>query len=240
MGWQQSVFQLLIIEGNGPGTGLFVYSGAPGPANPPVLSVVSPGVTADPFGNPVISVLEIRGAAGVMTVTDPAIINFLSGVTTTGSIRSLTATTSLNIDAPNNLSVTGGNIIMDSLSFIAAGSDATATVPAPWHSETLVPASWTGVFKWRHGAENEIKFQCGLNPNGGTDTDGTIIASLLGISPSASQMHAVYANALRTGAVGAATEGASLQLDTSGNVRCFGIAAAATQVTGVGFWPLDN
>lgn len=237
MGWQQSVFQLLIVEGTGPGSGLFVYSGAPGPANPPVLSAVAPGTTADPFGNPVISVLELRGAAGVMTITDPAVINFLSGVTATGSIKSLTATSSLNINAPNNLSLTGGDVILGSLHHIFPGSDATGTVPQPWQTPLSFSNGWSGTFKWRYGVENEVKFQCGLNP--GTVADGTVITNLLGIAPAVAQTHAVWCSALKVS--GATFESSALQLATNGDVKCFGISTAAgTTVSGVGFWPLDN
>lgn len=40
------------------GGALFIYNGSPGPGNPPVLSVVAPGVTQDPYGNTVGAVLE--------------------------------------------------------------------------------------------------------------------------------------------------------------------------------------
>src|SRR6266702_1912377 len=43
--------RLVIIFGTGPGSGLFVYQGAPKAGNPPVFAVVAPGVTADPYGN---------------------------------------------------------------------------------------------------------------------------------------------------------------------------------------------
>jgi len=44
--------------------GMFVYNGAPGPANPPVLSIVAPGVTADPYGHAVAPVLQIGAQFG--------------------------------------------------------------------------------------------------------------------------------------------------------------------------------
>jgi hypothetical protein len=114
MGWQNNLFQLLIVEGSGPGSGFFVYSGAPGPGNPPVLSAVAPGVTADPFGNPVTPVLELNGSAGVMTITDPALIQFLSGATTTGSIKSESVAQTLQINGPQGISLTGGNVLISS------------------------------------------------------------------------------------------------------------------------------
>jgi hypothetical protein len=244
MGWQNNLFQLLIVEGSGPGSGFFVYSGAPGPGNPPVLSAVAPGVTADPFGNPVTPVLELNGSAGVMTITDPALIQFLSGATVTGSLKSENAAQSLQINAPQGLSVTGGDVFLGSngtgRAHIYAGADSSASAPMSWVAFTGLNFlnGWSGTFKWRYGAENEIKFQCSLTP--GTDTNGTTIGNILGVSPAAAQSHAVRANALRTGTVGAATDSPALQLDTSGNINCFGIAAAATNVVGCGFWPLDN
>jgi hypothetical protein len=314
MGWQQDIFQLLIVEGAGQGSGFFVYAGAPGPSNPPVLSVVAPGTTADPFGNPVSAVLNIGNQSGAhsgfdasgveylsdssgdirmtidpgrqligfygapglfnggalqmslaetagtdqagnaylagidlsaaglpLTITDPAVINFVAAGVSTGSIKSLSGSQRLSVAGPKGLSLpcAGNNVIMDSFSFIAAGSDSTGTVPAPWQNVTTTLLNgWTGTFSWRHGAENEIKFKCSMAP--GADTDLTIITNLFGITlPSGPQTHAVWCNALRTGAVGAATEGAALRLDATGNVRCLGIAAAATEVSGCGFWPLD-
>jgi hypothetical protein len=306
--------RLVVITSGGVLSGLFIYSGPPGPSNPPVLSAVAPGVTKDPYGNPVSSVLNIGNqsgahtgfdAAGIeylsdtsgdiritidptrqligfygapglfnggplqmsiassagtdqdanaflaglemfsggfpITITDPAVINFISAGTSTGSIKSLTGSQRLSVAGPQGISLpcAGNNVIMDSFSFIAAGSDSTGTVPAPWQNiTTTLLNGWTGTFSWRHGAENEIKFKCSMVP--GADTDLTIITNLFGVTlPSGPQTHAVWCNALRTGAVGAATEGAALRLDATGNVRCLGIAAAATEVSGCGFWPLD-
>ena len=43
-----------------------------------MLSAVAPGVTTDPYGNPVTPVLEIQGADGVVSITAPALIRFPS------------------------------------------------------------------------------------------------------------------------------------------------------------------
>jgi len=53
MGWQTSVFTLLIVEAGQPGTGLFVYNGAPGPGNPPIFwpRARPPTRSAHPAGN---------------------------------------------------------------------------------------------------------------------------------------------------------------------------------------------
>ena len=54
----------VVISGVGPGSGLFVYNGTPGPGNPPVFSVVAPGTTQDPFGNGISAIVEIGQQSG--------------------------------------------------------------------------------------------------------------------------------------------------------------------------------
>ena len=60
-----SLASAVIIEGTN--DGLFVYSGTPVNGNPPILWAVSPGVTADPYGNTVTAVLGVGvpGGAGM-------------------------------------------------------------------------------------------------------------------------------------------------------------------------------
>lgn len=53
---------LVIITSGAPTTGFFVYSGTPGKGNPPVFSVVAPGVTTDPYGNAVQDVVQAGGS----------------------------------------------------------------------------------------------------------------------------------------------------------------------------------
>lgn len=62
--WSNQIDQLLIVASGAQATGAFFYSGAPGPGNPPVLSIVAPGVTQDPYGNTVAAILEMQGTAG--------------------------------------------------------------------------------------------------------------------------------------------------------------------------------
>jgi hypothetical protein len=66
MGWRQVavVSPLVIITGTGADSGLFVYNGQPAAGNPPVFWVVSPGVTADPFGNTVQAVMGVGTLGG--------------------------------------------------------------------------------------------------------------------------------------------------------------------------------
>lgn len=65
------VAQIVIIGGGGVVRGLFVYNGTPGAGNSPILSIVPPSVTKDPYGNAVASVLEIQdGGVPVFQFTD--------------------------------------------------------------------------------------------------------------------------------------------------------------------------
>lgn len=62
-GSKSNVFKRIIVPGGGPGAGIFVYSGTPKLGNPPVLSIVAPGTTTDPYGNALTSVLVIGSFA---------------------------------------------------------------------------------------------------------------------------------------------------------------------------------
>jgi hypothetical protein len=69
MGWQSSIFPLLIVVSGQPNTGFFVYSGPPGPGNPPQIAIVATGVTTDPFGNP-LSAADILLQGNIITEAD--------------------------------------------------------------------------------------------------------------------------------------------------------------------------
>jgi hypothetical protein len=74
MGWFNSFFSLVIIEAAGPGSGLFVYSGAPGLGN--LVSSVTgiTGLGTDPFGNTIIGGNVSYGPNGA-----PDVINVVTG-----------------------------------------------------------------------------------------------------------------------------------------------------------------
>lgn len=85
MGWQNSLFRVLIITAAGPGSGLFIYSGAPAAGNNPILAAVAPGTTTDPFGNPVSPILNIGSLQAAHAGFDAAGIEYLSD--SSGNIR---------------------------------------------------------------------------------------------------------------------------------------------------------
>lgn len=82
-----SQFALLIITSGGVATGLFVYNGNPGAGNPPVFSVVAPGVTADPFGNHVDAVMQAGVPGTGQTTIDASGRILLSGASGTDVIQ---------------------------------------------------------------------------------------------------------------------------------------------------------
>lgn len=69
----------------GPSGGLFVYNGTPGPDNPPVFSVVAPGTTTDPYGNPVEAVMNAGNISGAHFGLDDSGNAYLAD--STGSTR---------------------------------------------------------------------------------------------------------------------------------------------------------
>jgi hypothetical protein len=59
-------------------SGAFFYNGTPGAGNPPVLNIVPPGVTTDPFGNTVIPVLTVGNATAAHLEVDQSGIMYLT------------------------------------------------------------------------------------------------------------------------------------------------------------------
>jgi hypothetical protein len=236
--FQLSVLTAIILSNIG--QGIFIYNGTPALGN--LVGSWAPTAGTDKFGNVYRAGLEIQN--GLLAIQDPGSIEFFSGSTTTGKIKSNNLAASLQIDAPTGvLSVTSGDLILGSngsgRAHIYAGSDSTAVTPLAWQSVLSFSNGWSGTFKWRYGAENVIWFQCGLSP--GTVADGTVITNLFGITVPVSQRHPVYCNALKVSPVSASSfEAAAFELETNGNIQIFGVGTAATQVTGVGFFPLDN
>jgi hypothetical protein len=71
----------VIISGSGAGVGVFVYDGAPGAGNPPVVSITS--ASADPYGNAVEPGLEVS----------EGLILFYSGAPAAGNLATSIAST---------------------------------------------------------------------------------------------------------------------------------------------------
>ena len=115
-----------------------------------------------------------------------------------------------------------------------------------WTQTGALTASWgkgSGYFQYKYigGGLVYIAAQ-GLTI--GTDTDGTTICTaanglLAAYRPQGPKQVMASTNALRTGAVGTATEPAWLEIQTGGSIQCFGVAAAATFLNCFGAFPID-
>lgn len=62
----------------GAGGGIFTYNGAPALGNPPIFAVVAPGVTLDPYGNAVQTLMNLGNLAGAHVGFDAAGVEYLS------------------------------------------------------------------------------------------------------------------------------------------------------------------
>lgn len=102
--------RLVLVFGTGAGSGIFVYAGVPAAGNPPVFSVVAPGVTADPFGNTVGSVLDVGIFGGPGLNVDQ--FGNLSMAAADGSLLELSPQANL----PFNLSAVFGGTMQTDIS----------------------------------------------------------------------------------------------------------------------------
>ena len=78
---QNTVFigRLVVVFGTGAGTGLFVYSGSPGPGNPPILAITT--ASRDPYGNAVTaSAITDSGMPLLIYSGTPAAGNLIASI----------------------------------------------------------------------------------------------------------------------------------------------------------------
>jgi len=78
--------RLVVIQGTGPNTGFFVYNGAAAAGNPPIVAIVAPGVTKDPYGNTVSALMNIGNLAGAHVGWDVNAVQYLADSTGTPRI----------------------------------------------------------------------------------------------------------------------------------------------------------
>jgi hypothetical protein len=80
--------QTIIISGTATNSGMFEYSGVPGPGNPPLFAVVAPGVTTDPYGN---------SLSGIDVLIQGQIITMSQGIIRTNATAPL-----IQLDGPHD------------------------------------------------------------------------------------------------------------------------------------------
>lgn len=118
---------------------------------------------------------------------------------------------------------------------VAALEGAGIGADTSWTDTGSMAASWgkgTGYFKYKFICTGVVMIAAQALTIG-TDTDGTtILTNANGLSsayrPLGPKQIMASTNALRTGAVGTATEPAWLEIQAGGGVQCFGFALAAT------------
>jgi hypothetical protein len=130
-------------------------------------------------------------------------------------------------------------LIVDGQLTATGGTAATPTLITTdsWTDTGAMASGWskTGYFKYTLLPDGWVGVAAVLSPDGTATNkpDGsTILVAANGLPaayrPSTNKLIPAYCNALRTGAVGTATESAALSFITDGSVQCYGIAAAAT------------
>lgn len=90
----------LVLSGTGDGVGLFEYSGAPGPGNPPIAYAAPPGVQHDPYGN------VLPATSGGFTVPNNALgfyAQLLAGVLLFNTPGSVVSAGSVGLNGSTNL-----------------------------------------------------------------------------------------------------------------------------------------
>ncbi len=73
-----AVIRARVVIVSGTNGGLFVYNGTPASGNPPIFAVVAPGVTSDPFGNPVQTLMNVGLLGGSHVGFDTSGVEYLS------------------------------------------------------------------------------------------------------------------------------------------------------------------
>ncbi len=213
---------------SGTNDGIFVYIGKPGPGNPPVASIVAPGVTTDPYGNTVASILEVQ-ESGLQTVLAAAGLTMqkLSG-THVPPLISLADNTSVTTDGT---SIHSAGIITPIVEAVQPGTAGTAET---WHPLSLA-AGWTGTLNYRMDAIGRVEFDMDVTftDNGTTHlASGTAIQSIAlpaAYSPSTTKF--VQCGLVPSGAVLAANRVPEIQIGTGGGVLAVGVTTSAVGQT---------
>jgi hypothetical protein len=184
-----------------------------------------------------------NGAKGIIQITyTPSVVTLVGSITGTTGV----------VDPVGGASVPEGlNIDFASINKALTATGGTVSVPTlittdSWHDTGAMASGWskTGYFKYTLLPNGMIAVACLLTPDGTATNkpDGsTILSAANGLPaayrPSSNKLVAAWCNALRTGAVGTATESAGLSFITDGSVQCYGVAAAATSFALHGVFP---
>ncbi len=139
---------LVVVESGVPSSGLFVYSGTPGPGNPPVASIVAPGVTTDPYGNTVASILEVQ-ESGLQTVLTAASLTMAKNSGALAPPDIILGDNTAPAGTPSQTFIRSTEIITPVVIAVQPGTSSTAET---WHAATL-GTGWTGSVRYKMAAD---------------------------------------------------------------------------------------
>lgn len=158
MGWTAQYFTTVIIQGNTPNTGLFIYKGAPG--NGTLIGSWTANAGVDPFGNTYPAGINVfAGQLSNVTMTTPAI--------TGGTILNMLITAS-NIVNP---SISAGTIRETIITFDSGGG----ALFGYTSSTTSTSFTTSGIFNYTAtatGTGNVNVWGGGAGADGSTPTNG--------------------------------------------------------------------
>jgi hypothetical protein len=270
MGWQNDVFNLVIIEETTGFSGLFVYSPSIAPGD--LIASIAAIAGTDPEGNSYLDGItaynrngtdqyavnigtqsEAEGAYILFEcISAPWFANGLIRAFLTGPGGSAEGG-ALTIDCPQSTSAAATTLITlydtvagNSLGVIAGahmeinrpivlsgGNNGGWTAFNPLSNGWAVAAAGPGA-QVRNLPSPAQSMQLSATMTPGTTADGTTVATLpAAFRPVSTHTFPVTCDQLRVIAAGppTTTEGARFSINSSGVMSCFGIAAAATQVS---------
>lgn len=224
MGWQQSVFQLVIIEGSA-GSGLFVYSPSPGLGN--LIASITPVSGTDSFGNPYLAGVSSYGPPGA------GIANLFGGLLQMGASGTL-ATNPPQVSAPTSFSLllgSGHNVGLVSAHFqLFEGPSISTDVLSIWDPVAGFPTGETWHSLGTLAGFTVTRGQYQMLP------DGTVFFDIVLAGTGANAASVVFSNTLpavyqpvttkiaamaQTRAITAGDAFPRLQVGSTGNVTVF-------------------
>jgi len=223
-----------------PPLGIFIYSGLPALGN--LIIAISPVAGVDASGN----------AYGAAVLNQSALTGLLAALKAGQLVLGSTGANApgLTVQAADPQFAKTSGLATQAVSFNARlvpmhpGSSSIESWQAfnPLSNGWAVAGTGPGA-SYRLTVQNEIQFSATLNCGSATVTDGTAVCPALPAAyrPASAHTFPVTCDVLRVIATGppTTTEGARFVLSAGGVLSCFGIAAAATQVSFEVKIPLD-
>jgi hypothetical protein len=140
--------RLIVVFGTGASTGIFFYSGSPGPGNPPALAITT--ASSDPYGNPVTaSAITDSGFPFLLYSGTPALGNLILSLSPFAGVDDVgnSYPEGLNVTAGtiSGVSVSGTTITMDPGPYLLYGNPGQVVTYLTGSGSWTAPAGVTSV-----------------------------------------------------------------------------------------------